>query len=192
TTPSRPTVVGAEMLLRFLPSCKTLAPRPHPFLALRLHPLTLRKPLLLTLRLHLLPPRKASLFVRGLHPILLHKVFLPAAGPPPCKVLCLPLRLLLLLPHNLAAPVAKPRSLNHEDPNHYRDKGFTPSGSDFGETEAARQFCRDHTLPYRRTPDMEEQDRDDLEAFKWEILKGGGTKSKGKEKEGTTTPPHKF
>ncbi|KAG6912466.1 hypothetical protein DXG01_014361, partial [Tephrocybe rancida] len=43
-------------------------------------------------------------------------------------------------------------------------------------------------LPYRRTPDMEEQDRDDLEAFKQEISIGGGTKSKGKEKEGATTP----
>ncbi|KAG6904360.1 hypothetical protein DXG01_010673 [Tephrocybe rancida] len=35
---------------------------------------------------------------------------------------------------------------------------------------------------------MEEQDRDDLEAFKQEISTGGGTKSKGKEKEGATTP----
>ncbi|KAG6913115.1 hypothetical protein DXG01_009496, partial [Tephrocybe rancida] len=46
-------------------------------------------------------------------------------------------------------------------------------------------------LPYRHTPDMEEQDRDDLEAFEQEIAIGGGTKLKGKEKEGTTTPPHK-
>ncbi|KAG6904034.1 hypothetical protein DXG01_013064, partial [Tephrocybe rancida] len=35
---------------------------------------------------------------------------------------------------------------------------------------------------------MEEQDRDDLEAFEQEISIGGGTKSKGKEKEGATTP----
>ncbi|KAG6907114.1 hypothetical protein DXG01_010446, partial [Tephrocybe rancida] len=82
TMPSCP--IGAEMLLHLLPSCKPLAPRPHPFLTLRLHPLTLRKPLLLTLRLHLLPPCKASLFAQGLHPTLLHKVFLPAVGPPPC------------------------------------------------------------------------------------------------------------
>ncbi|KAG6904359.1 hypothetical protein DXG01_006991, partial [Tephrocybe rancida] len=116
TTPSRPTIIGAEMLLCLLPSCKTLAPRPHPFLALRLHPLTLHKPLLLMPRLHLLPPRKASLFTRGLHPILLHKVFLPAAGPSPCEVLRLPLRLLLLLPRNLAAPVAKPLSPNPKTP----------------------------------------------------------------------------
>ncbi|KAG6905099.1 hypothetical protein DXG01_004862 [Tephrocybe rancida] len=88
-------------------------------------------------------------------------------------------------PHS-KTPESKP-----EDPNHYWDKGFTPSGSDFGETEAARQFRHDHTLPYRHTPDMEEQDRDDLEAFQWEISTGGGTKSKGKEKEGTMTPPHK-
>ncbi|KAG6903799.1 hypothetical protein DXG01_014823, partial [Tephrocybe rancida] len=85
-------------------------------------------------------------------------------------------------------PCSKTPESEPEDPSHYRDKGFTPSGSDFGETEAARQFRRDHTLPYRRTPDMEEQDRDDLEAFEQEISIGGGTKSKGKEKEGATTP----
>ncbi|KAG6903803.1 hypothetical protein DXG01_014767, partial [Tephrocybe rancida] len=42
--------------------------------------------------------------------------------------------------------------------------------------------------PHRRTPDMEEQDEDDLEAFEREILTDGGAKSKGKEKEGTRTP----
>ncbi|KAG6906307.1 hypothetical protein DXG01_014661 [Tephrocybe rancida] len=95
------------------------------------------------------------------------------------------------LPTHSGTPPFKTPESKPKDPNHYRDKGFTPSSSDFGETEAARQFRCDHMLPYRRTPDMEEQDSDDLEAFKWEILTGGGTKSKGKEKEGTTTPPHK-
>ncbi|KAG6912753.1 hypothetical protein DXG01_012431, partial [Tephrocybe rancida] len=99
----------------------------------------------------------------------------PAETPPPPST----------QPHR---PRSKTPESEPEDPSHYRDKGFTPSGSDFGETEAARQFRRDHTLPYRRTPDMEEQDRDDLEAFEQEILTGGGTKSKGKEKEGATTP----
>ncbi|KAG6914384.1 hypothetical protein DXG01_000662 [Tephrocybe rancida] len=75
-----------------------------------------------------------------------------------------------------------------EDPNDHPDKGFTPSGSDNGETEAARQFRRNRMQPHRRTPDMEEQDQDDLEAFECEISTDGGAKSKGKEKEGTKTP----
>ncbi|KAG6904235.1 hypothetical protein DXG01_011590, partial [Tephrocybe rancida] len=60
------------------------------------------------------------------------------------------------------SPPSKTPENEPEDPNDYPDKAFTP--------------------------DMEDQDDDDLEAFESEISTNGGPKSKGKEKEGTKTP----
>ncbi|KAG6914256.1 hypothetical protein DXG01_001442 [Tephrocybe rancida] len=85
-------------------------------------------------------------------------------------------------------PRSKTPESEPEDPNDHLDKGYTPSDSDYGETEAARQLHRDCMWHRRHLPDMEAQDADDLEAFEDKVATNGGTKSKGKEKEGTKTP----